>query len=142
MPKKIRMIIYLIENLKAALCLAVCKMVCANFTAHLLHDKENPAVYLYFLRGLLDKANPTLSAAVKESLLGHQFLTGLPAAMRLKLLEHNPTPKLTEMVSFCNQLLAIRLVAGNVLPLPPLCAAAASVESTPNIDTPLPLFRN
>jgi len=76
-----------------------------------------------------------LSAAAKEALLGHQFLTGLPAAMWLKLLEHNVTPKLTEMVSFCKQLLAMRLVAGDA-PSPPLCAATASVDSTPNIVTP------
>ena len=135
MLKKIRMINHLIENLQAALCPAVCKeMFYADFTARLLHDKEDPAVYLHSLRGLLDKADPTLSAAAKEALLSRQFLTGLPAAMRLKLLEHNPTPKLTEMVSFCKQLLAIRLVAGDV-PSPPLCAATASIESTPNVAT-------
>ena len=126
---------HLIENLTAALCPAVCKeMFYADFTARLLHDKEDPAVYLHSLRGLLDKADPTLSAAAKEALLSRQFLTGLPAAMQLKLLEHNPTPKLTEMVSFCKQLLGIRLVAGEV-PSPPLCAATASIESTPNVAT-------
>ena len=127
---------HLIENLKAALCPAVCKeMFYANFTARLLHDKEDPAVYLHSLRELLDKADPTLSAAAKEALLGRQFLTGLPTAMRLKLLEHNPTPTLPEMVSFCKQLLAIRLVAGDA-PSPPLCAAATSSESTLNVATP------
>ena len=109
-------------------------MFYADFTARLLHDMEDPAVYLHSLRGLLDKADPTLSAAAKDALLSCQFLTGLPAAMRLKLLGHNPTPKLTEMVSFCKQLLAIRLVAGDV-PSPPLCAATASIESTPNVAT-------
>ena len=124
---------HLIENRKAALCPAVCKeMFYADFTVRLLHDKEDLAVYLHSLRGLLDKAEPTLSAAAKEALLSRQFLTGLLAAMRLKLLEHNPTPKLTEMVSFCKQLLAIRLVAGYV-PSPPLCAATASIESTPSV---------
>ena len=79
----------LIENLQAALCPAVCKeMFYADFTAHLLHDKKDPAVYLYSLRELLEKADPTLSAAAKEVLLGRQFLTWLRAAMRLKLLEH------------------------------------------------------
>ena len=110
-------------------------MFYADFTARLLHDKEDPAVCLHSLRELLEKADPTLSAAAKEALLGRQFLTGLPAAMRLKLLEHNPTPKLTEMVAFCKQLLAIRLVTGDT-PSPPLCAATTSVESTRNVVTP------
>ena len=124
---------HLIENLKAALCPAVCKeMFYADFTARLLHDKEDPAVYLHSLRELLDKADPTLSAAAKEALLGRQFLTGLPATMKLKLLEHNPTPTLAEMVSICKQLLAIRLVAGDA-PSTPLCAAAASIEPIPNV---------
>ena len=90
---------HLIENLQAALCSAVCKeMFCADFIARLLHGKEDPAVYLHSLRGLLDKTYPTLSAAAKDALLSRQFLTGLPAAMRLKLLEHNPTPKLEEFL--------------------------------------------
>ena len=98
---------HLSKNLQAALCPAVCKeMFYADFTARLLHDKEDPAVYLHSIRELLGKADPTLSAAAKEALLGRQFLTRLPAAMRLKLLEHNPTPKLTEMVAFCKQLQA------------------------------------
>ena len=92
-------------------------------------------VYLHSLRELFEKANPTLSAAAREAIRGRQFLPGFPAAMRLKLLEHNPTPKLTEMVSFCKQLLAIRLVAWDA-PSPPLCAAATSVDSTPNVATP------
>ena len=85
---------HLIENLKAAICPAVCKMLYADFTARLLYNKEDTVVYLHSIRELLDKANPTLSAAAKEALLGRQFLTGLPVAVRLKLLEHNPTPKL------------------------------------------------
>ena len=39
------------------------------------------------------------------------------------------------MVSFCKQLLAICLVAGDA-PSPPLCAATTSVDSTPNVVTP------
>ena len=105
---------YLIEKIIAALYPAVCKMFYADSTARLLHDKEDPAVYLHSLSELLEKADPTLSAAAREALLGRQCLTGLPAAMGLKLLEHNPTSKLTEMVSFCKQLLAIRLVFGDV----------------------------
>ena len=128
---------YLIENLKAALCSAVCKEIFyAEFTARLLHDKEEPAVYLHSLMELLEKVDPTWSAAAKEAFLGRQFLTGLPAVMQLKLLEHNPTPKLIEMVSFCKQLLAIRLVNGDA-PSPPLCAATTSVGSTPNVVAPV-----
>ena len=96
---------------------------------------KDPAVYLHSLRERLEKADPTLSAAAKEALLGLQFLTGLPAAMRLKLLEHNPTPKLTEMVSFCKQLLAIRLVAGDGSS-PLLCAGTTLVDSTSNVVAP------
>ena len=85
---------HLIENLKAAICPAVYKMLYADFTARLLHNKEDTVVYLHSIRELLDKADPTFSAAAKEALLGRQFLTGLPVAVRLKLLEHNPTPRL------------------------------------------------
>ena len=98
---------HFIENLKATLFPAVCKeMFYADVTARLLHEKVDPALYLDSLRELLEKADPILSAAAKEALRGRQFLTGLPEAMRFKLLEHNPTSKLTEMVSFCKQLLA------------------------------------
>ena len=55
--------------------------------------------------------------------------------MKLKLLEHNPTHRLTEIVSICKQLLAIRLAAGDAAS-PPLCIEAASVESTPNVAPP------
>ena len=58
---------HLFENLKDALCPAVCKMFYVDFTTCLLHDKEDPAVYSHSLRELLDKAAPTLSAAAKKS---------------------------------------------------------------------------
>ena len=78
-----------------------------------------------------------MSAAAKEALLGHHFLTGLPMAMWLKLLEHHPTPTLPEMVSFCKQVVAICLVGGDS-PSPLLCATAttASSESTSNVAMP------
>ena len=101
----------------------------------LLQDKEDSTVYLHSLRKLLEKTDPTLVLLPKESLLGRQFLTGLLAAMWLKLLQHNPTTKLTEMVSFCKHLLPIRLVVGDA-PSPPLCAATTSVNSKPNVVTP------
>ena len=106
-------------------------MFYAEVTAHLLHDKEDPAVYLHSLRELLDKANPILSATAKDALLAHQFLTGLPAAMRLKLLGDNSTPKLIEMASYCKQLLAICPVAENT-PSPLFCVTATtSTEPAP-----------
>ena len=46
-----------------------------------------------------------------------------------------PNTKLTEMVFLRKHLLAIRLVAWDV-PSSPVFAAAASVESTPNVATP------
>jgi len=59
--------VHLIENLKAALCPAVWKkMFYTEFTARLLHDKEDPAVYLHSLRELLEKADPTLTAAMPK----------------------------------------------------------------------------
>ena len=77
---------HLIENLKAALCPAVCKeMFYAEFTARLLHNKEDPAVKLHSLGEFVEKANPTLSATAKEARLGRHFLTGLPVAMWLSL---------------------------------------------------------
>ena len=75
---------HLVENLRAVLCTAVCKeMFYTEFTACLLHDKEDPAVKLHSLVELVEKADPTLSATAKEALLGRHCLTGLPAAMRL-----------------------------------------------------------
>jgi len=83
-----------------------------------------------FIKGTFGKGWPNIDCCyAKEALLGCQILTGLPATIGLKLLEHNPTPKLTEMVSFCKQLLAICLFAGDVPSL--LCAATTSVDSMP-----------
>ena len=93
----------LVRNLKAGLCPAVCReMFYADFSDRFLHDKEDPTVFLQSLRELLEKVYPNLSIDAKEALLARQFLKGLPLSMRLKFLEHNPTPQLAEMLSFSN----------------------------------------
>ena len=91
----------LVRNLKAALCPTVCwEMFYADLSDRLLHDKEDPTVFLHSLRELLEKADPNMSIDANEALLARQFLKGPPVAMRLKLLEHNPIPQLAEMLSF------------------------------------------
>ena len=57
-------------------------------------------MYLHDLTELLYKANPDLVDDAKQALLTQQFMKGLPADTRLKLLESNPIPKLEEMGDF------------------------------------------
>ena len=47
-----------------------------------------------------EKADPSIEAGAKKALLTRQLMNGLPNDMKIKLLEHDPTPKLDDMLSF------------------------------------------
>ena len=79
-----------------------------EFEARSLRPGEDPAVYKWELEQTLEKADPSLEAEAKKALLTRQFMKGLPNGMKIKLLEHGPTPKLDDMLSFVRR---CRLVA-------------------------------
>ena len=72
----------------------------AEFEKRKLRPEENPPVYKLELENILSKADPSLSNDAKTALLTRQFSKGLPTTLKLKMLEHNPTPTLDEMVEF------------------------------------------
>ena len=53
------------------------------------------------------KADPELSNDAKTALIQRQFMKGLPDTIKHKLLEHNPTPNIEEMLSFTQRYRAI-----------------------------------
>ena len=79
----------------------------ADFESRQLRPSEDPSLFLWSLQDLLSKADPTLSQDAKTALLGRQFIRGLPADLRLRLLEHDPTPTLSSMVDFTKRHRAI-----------------------------------
>ena len=54
-----------------------------------------------------EKADPNLAVEAKSALLSRQFMRGLPSSIRRKLLAHNPTPTLSEILSFAQRYRAI-----------------------------------
>ena len=97
----------------------------AEFESRTLRSGEDPAVYRWELGNLLSKADPTLSPDATTALISRQYMRGLPYALKLKLLEHNPTPTLEQMLSFTQR---YRAVEGYVLP-----NAHCSTSSTQSI---------
>ena len=79
----------------------------AEFEKRTLRPGEDPAVFLWELTQLLQKANPSLPADGQTALLERQFMRGLPARTRLKLLEQDATPTLDAMVAFAQRFRAI-----------------------------------
>jgi hypothetical protein len=73
----------------------------------MLRTGEDPSVYKWELEQLLDKADLNLEVEAKSDLLSRQFMRGLPSSIRRKLLAHNPTPTLSEMLSFVQRYRAI-----------------------------------
>jgi hypothetical protein len=47
-------------------------------------------------------AHTKIAVEAKTALLSRQFMRGLPSSIRRKLLAHNPTPTLSEMLSLSN----------------------------------------
>ena len=79
----------------------------AEFEQQTLRPEEDPSVYKWELENILSKANPSHSHDAKTALLTRQFLKGLPTTLKLKMLEHNPTPTLDEMVEFTQRFRAL-----------------------------------
>lgn len=79
----------------------------AEFECRTLRAHEDPSVYKWELENLLSKADPTLSTDAKTALLTRQFSKGLPPSLKLKMLEHNPTPTLDEMIEFTQRFRAL-----------------------------------
>ncbi|KAJ7386197.1 retrotransposon-like protein 1 [Desmophyllum pertusum] len=91
----------LARHLKESLCPKVDREKCfAEFEHQTLRTGEDPAVFLWELTQLLEKANPSLPAERRTALLERQFMRGLPARTRLKLLEQVATRTLDAMVAF------------------------------------------
>ena len=59
------------------------------------------------LRTSGEKADPNLAVEAKSALLSRQFMRGLPSSIRRKLSAHNPTPTLSEILSFAQRYRAI-----------------------------------
>ena len=81
-----------------------------------------------FFSDLLAKADPELADGGKTAMIQHQFIKGLPNLLKLKLLEHNPTPTLEEMLAFVQR---YRAVEGFASPAPGNDFSVASSSSTP-----------
>ena len=96
------------KRLKEALCpLVERENFFARFDARMLRPGEDPSVYKWELEQLLDKADPTLTDEAKTALLSRQCMRGLSSSVRAKLLDHNPTPNLPEMLSFVQRYRAV-----------------------------------
>jgi len=71
-----------------------------QFDEQTLRPGEDPTLFLWRLKELLERAEPDLSDTAKDALLRCQFIKGLPQNIRLRLLESNATPNLAEMLFF------------------------------------------
>eukprot|EP00794_Sanderia_malayensis_P017907 gene17907-19685_t len=89
---------HLAKSLREVLCPAIDReKFFAAFDQRIMRPNEDPSLFLYDLKDAPSKADPTLQEDARHALLSRQILKGLPAHLRLKLLEHNPTPSLKEM---------------------------------------------
>ena len=100
----------LTTNLKSSLCPQVEReKYFQEFEHRKLRPGEDPAVFNWELQQLLDKANPTLGGPARTALLERQFMRGLPMQIKLKLLEHDPVPKLENMIAFVQRYRAVEV---------------------------------
>ena len=98
----------LTKNLTQVLCPAVDReKFFTDFEQRILRPNEDPSLFLWELKNILAKADPTMKADASTALLSRQFMKGLPPSLRLKLLECNPTPTLTEMTDFVTRFRAV-----------------------------------
>ena len=98
----------LTQHLKDALCPRVDReKFYSTFDHRKLRPDEDPSLLLWDLEDLLSKADPDLSAAARTALLERQFIKSLPPALRLRLLEYNPTPSLSDMRAFIQRYHAV-----------------------------------
>ena len=123
---------HLTAALKTALCpKANREQFYADFECRYLRPDEDPALFQWELEELLSKADPDLSNDGRHALLARQFMKGLHADLRLRLLEFNPTLSLKEMREFVQRHRAIRRTT-------PAPAFASSLrESLPPADASL-----
>ena len=96
------------------------------FESTTLRPSEDPALFLWHLKTTLHKAEPTLSDTASDALLRRQFMKALPSAVKLQLLESNPTPTLEQMVSFAQRHRALQALPSGDLPGLPACATSAT----------------
>ena len=102
----------------------------AAFESRTLRPDEDPSVYKWELENILSKADPTLSGDAKTALLTRQFSRGLPPSLKLKMLEHNPTPTLAEMIEFTQRFRALGCPATAEIPPVRVDAVAPSSSTT------------
>ncbi len=122
----------LTESLRKLLCPLVAReQFFADFELRSLRPHEDPSLFLWDLRQILDKADPEMADEAKTALLSRQFMKGLPGEVRLKLLESDPTPTLEKMRDFVQRYRAIHSQTKPV---------SAAVDVTP--PTSEPLLRN
>ena len=75
--------------------------VFGEFECLKLRSGDDPALLNWELENLLAKADPSLAPDTKKALLARQYrqyMKGLLRTLQFKLLEHNPTPTLDEML--------------------------------------------
>ena len=98
----------LAKNLTQVLCPAVDReKFFSDFEERILRPNEDPSLFLWELKNILTKVDPTLEESARTALLSRQFMKGLPNSLRLKLLESNPTPMLKEMSEFVKRFRAV-----------------------------------
>ena len=86
------------------------------------------------MENILSKADPTLSADAKTALLTRQFSRGLPPLLKLKMLEHNPTPSLAEMIEFTQRFRALgRQTTAKIPPVQVDAVAHSSTSTDPQL---------
>ena len=91
---------HLVKFLRDCLCPVVDReRFYAEFESRHLRPNEDPSLFLWALEDILAKADPYLSDAAKQALLGRQFLRGLPDDIKLCLLEHDPPPSFLPWLS-------------------------------------------
>ena len=105
----------------------------SQFESRSLRPDEDPSLFQWALEDLLAKADPDLHDAAKTALLSRQFLKGLQPELRLRLLEHNPTPSLQQMREFVQRHRAIHRVDPQ-RPTSVFSAAATPLPAGPDPD--------
>ena len=86
----------------------------AEFEHRLLRHGEDPAVFKWELGEVLRKADPSLSEDARKALLTRQFMRGLPRTLKIKMLEHDPTPTLEGMLQFVQRYRALQQEVGSL----------------------------
>ena len=79
----------------------------ADFHKRMLMPGESLSMYVHQLKQLINQAMPDISAAAKEQLLFHQFLSGLPQEVSKQLRVTGATTTLTGAVEHAKLLMTI-----------------------------------